>query len=67
MNRNILSIPILLFFSACANQEQAQEALLPHSIKAGPDQQQARGIVFHDLNDDRIMDDNEKGEIFRGT
>lgn len=61
MKTIILSITALLLISACTVDQQEQKALLPYSIKAGADQQQARGFVFHDIDNDRIMDDNEQG------
>jgi hypothetical protein len=47
--------------TACNRQEEEQTVLLPHSIKAGPDQQQAKGFVFNDINENSVKDDTEEG------
>ena len=57
---NIL-LSILLIATACSKQEEKQSTLLPHSIKAAQGQKQARGFVFNDINENRKMDDSEKG------
>jgi len=55
----ILSIALIL--SACSKKEQSETSQLPNGIEAGPDEEQARGKVFHDSNGNRIMDLSEKG------
>jgi len=61
MKIHLLLLSMILLAAACSNREDKQKALLPHSIKAGPDQKQAKGYVFNDINENRIMDDAEKG------
>jgi len=55
----ILSIALIL--SACSIKEDQTTNQLPNSIEAGPGEELARGKVFHDSNENRIMDSSEKG------
>ena len=61
MQRLTLFLSVLLMISSCGKQEEKLKNQLPHSIKAGPDQKQAKGFVYHDVNENRIKDNAEKG------
>jgi len=50
-----------LILSACSIKEDQTTNQLPNSIEAGPGEELARGKVFHDSNENRIMDSSEKG------
>lgn len=52
---------IVFFISSCENPKEKPSNLLPYSIKAGEGQQLAKGFVFEDTNENRIMDESEKG------
>ena len=52
---------IALLVMACTKKPADQHSLLPHSIEAGPDEEQARGVVYHDANENGVLDDGEKG------
>lgn len=56
-----LLLTILFIFTGYSIPTNAQVNVLPHSIKAGANEEQARGFVFHDENENRIMDASEKG------
>lgn len=56
-----LFLSILFLFSAFTTNAGKQKERLPHSIKAGKDEKLAKGFVFHDENENRVMDDSEKG------
>lgn len=61
MRNYALLLLVLWLAAACSKQVEKPSALLPHSIKAGVDQKQAKGFVFEDTNGNRAMDDSEKG------
>ena len=50
-----------MILSACSIKEDQTTNQLPNSIEAGPGEELARGKVFHDSNENRIMDSSEKG------
>lgn len=49
------------FFTACSSREERTTIRLPHSIKARENEKRAKGFVFQDENENRIMDDGEQG------
>ncbi len=51
---------ILVCLSACQESESTATRL-PHSIKAEAGEEQAKGFVFHDRNENRQKDDSEPG------
>ncbi|MDW3192904.1 MAG: calcineurin-like phosphoesterase family protein [Cytophagales bacterium] len=51
----LYAIIIISFLSGYSQSD------LPHRIKAGKGEKQAKGFVYHDTNSNRTMDDGEKG------
>lgn len=57
-----IALALTLFvFSACQTQKLEVTKQLPYSIKAEAGEQQAKGFVYHDANENRIKDANEAG------
>jgi hypothetical protein len=42
-------------------KDGGHKSIFPYSIKAEPDEEQARGYVYHDINGNKVMDGSEKG------
>ncbi|XOV91794.1 MAG: calcineurin-like phosphoesterase C-terminal domain-containing protein [Bacteroidota bacterium] len=61
MKSVILSLSISILVFACSSPEKSPTITLPYSIKAGSGQQQAKGFVFEDKNNNREKDAGEKG------
>jgi hypothetical protein len=61
MKRVALFLVIILTIFSCGTEDRKQSKQLPYSLKAGPDEEQVRGVVFHDANENRIRDESEKG------
>ncbi|MEM7106806.1 MAG: calcineurin-like phosphoesterase C-terminal domain-containing protein [Bacteroidota bacterium] len=61
MKLRILPVLALVTISACQAPQGKSINPIPHSLKAGQGQQQAKGFVFNDTNQNRIMDTSEKG------
>jgi hypothetical protein len=55
----LFSIVVLL--TACNSENNEPTVRLPHSIIAADGQEQARGFVFHDKNENQIKDEGETG------
>lgn len=55
-----LALLSLTLFS-CRPKAPEPAKQLPHAIEAGPGQELAQGVVFHDANENRILDEGEKG------
>jgi hypothetical protein len=53
-------ILVVLTLAACSTKEN-RKSNLPSEINAGPGEELAKGHVFHDSNENRIMDGGEKG------
>ena len=51
----------IITITACQQKDEAQSNLLPSAMEAGPGEELAKGFVFHDKNENRIMDDGEDG------
>ena len=52
---------IIFFILSAFSPKEKQTPSIPYSIKAGINEKQAKGFVFHDENRNRIMDGSEKG------
>jgi hypothetical protein len=61
MKKSILFLSILFTIYACNPKQEEQSVQLPFSIEAGPNEQLAKGYVFFDKNENRVMDETEKG------
>lgn len=57
----IAALLLIIFLVAFAKGQDNQSNILPHSLQAGQGQQLAKGHVFNDLNENRVMDESEKG------
>ena len=57
----ILILLTLCVLSSCQTSETADVVKLPFSIKAQEGEEQAKGYVFHDLNENRKKDTDEPG------
>ncbi|MCF8227229.1 MAG: calcineurin-like phosphoesterase C-terminal domain-containing protein [Bacteroidales bacterium] len=61
MRITTLSFILLLAVVSCNINQDKPSGSLPYSIKAGPGENQARGVVFHDKNENMVLDASEKG------
>lgn len=61
MKNLILYLFMAIVAASCGSREERTAALLPHSIKTGHGEEQARGFIFHDASKNRLMDPSEKG------
>jgi hypothetical protein len=61
MHKIALFLTLSLIVISCSTEKNTKASRLPHSIEAGPGEEQARGVVFYDANENRIRDDSEKG------
>jgi hypothetical protein len=59
MKNIFLFLAIVMLITSCGMQEDKNQ--LPSSIKAGENQQQAKGFVYNDENKNYIMDESEDG------
>lgn len=57
----IVFLLIIVCFYSCQEPETLIAKRLPHSVKAEDGEEQARGYVFHDLNENLLRDDSEPG------
>ena len=57
----ILTFVLLFTTSACEQSSSGAVSQLPFNIKAEAGEEQAKGFVYHDANQNRIKDANESG------
>ncbi len=60
--KSLVAILVLsLAMLSCNTKTTDSVNQLPHTIEAGPGEDMARGTVFHDANENRILDEGEAG------
>lgn len=61
MKKTIILLSLVLAVYGCNTETQEQSSQIPYSINAGDGEDQAKGIVFDDTNENRLLDAGEKG------
>ncbi|MFW6370662.1 MAG: calcineurin-like phosphoesterase C-terminal domain-containing protein [Bacteroidota bacterium] len=59
--KQIALLTVILFAISACNTRKEIKSTLDHSIEARPGEELAKGYVFHDENENRVMDESEKG------
>lgn len=61
MKKIIPLVLIILSGSACTTKDTRHAVTVPNTIKADTNETQAKGFVYHDENENKVMDEAEKG------
>ncbi len=61
MNYLALAVSVLIAVSASGNREHNETLQTSYTLKADPEREIAKGVVFHDKNENRVLDASEKG------